>query len=57
MSMSGKMSVGVRADRERSDEQDQQRQHDERVGPIERDSDDPHGRTPVLKCFLGLGNT
>ncbi len=42
MSMFGKMSVGVRRMTTGTDDQDQQRQHDEGVGALQRDPDDPH---------------
>ena len=40
MRMSGKISTGVRRCRERPDDQNDQRQHDKRVGPPQRDADE-----------------
>ena len=42
MSISGKMSVGIVTIAEHAQEHDQQRHHDERVGPAQREPDDPH---------------
>ena len=42
MLMLGKMSVGVRKIDDRRGDEDQQREHDEGIGAVERDFDDPH---------------
>ena len=43
--------VGRRAqDREHAQQQNQDRKHDERVGALQRNFDDPHTSTLLLRC-------
>ena len=51
MSMTGKMSFGDAQDGADADQHDQQREHRERIGPAQRQSDDPHTlEGPILNA-------
>ncbi len=52
MSISGKMSVGVVDDGRHAEDQDQQRHHDERVGPAQGEPNDPHDASFLLPLLM-----
>ena len=51
--MLGKRSVGVLQDHYRTQDQDEQRQDDECIGPVKGEANNPHKSVPSRLCRAG----